>query len=118
MAVRSNPYFRAAMEFVHDIAAGAFPGAVLAGWLIQRQFTTASPDTIRLIKQASTSLWLILLASLVLLLATGAFRLGYWKLNIREGFLKTKQRMILVKHTAFVLLLIGSIVFMFTLVPT
>lgn len=117
MSITSNAYFRASMEYVHDVAAGAFPGAVLAAWLIRRSFSAETPDTLRLLEKATVSLWLILLGSLVLLGATGVFRLGYWQLNIRQGFLEKKKRMVLVKHTAFVLTLVIAVVVMFGLLP-
>jgi hypothetical protein len=115
--VASNPYFRATMEFFHDIAAGAFPGAVLAAWMIRGGFAGASPNVLHVLAQATVSIWLILLGAAIVLGATGALRLGYWQLNIRQGFLATKKRMVLLKHTAFALLLVASVVAMFALLP-
>ncbi len=118
MALTSNPYFRSAVEVTHDIAAGAFPGAVLAAWMIRRSVATALPSALPTLQKATVGIWLILLAALFLLVATGAFRLNYWQLNVRSGFLQMKKRMVLVKHTAFVVLLIASIAIMFSLLPT
>jgi hypothetical protein len=117
MTLADNLYVRAGVEFVHDIAAGAFPGAVLAGWMIRMRFSAASPDVLLMLEKASTSLWLIVFAALVLLGLTGAFRLGYWRLNVQVGYLEKKKRSVIVKHTAFVLLMLASITMMFGLVP-
>ena len=117
MSFASNLYVRAAIEFVHDIAAGAFPGATLAAWMIRQRYSAASPDALRSLEGASRGLWLVLLGALALLAITGAFRLGYWQLNVRVGFLEKKKRAVIVKHAAFVLLMLGSIVIAFGLVP-
>jgi hypothetical protein len=117
MAIINNFYIRAAMEFVHDISAGLFPGAVLAAWMIRRNLELSSPAALRELEKASTGLWLVLLAAAALLVLTGAARLRYWQLNLRAGTLGAKRRSIQLKHTAFVLLLIGSVALTFTLVP-
>lgn len=119
MAVTANPYFRAGVEFVHDVAAGAYPGAVLATWMTRRYVVAAKmlPAATPLLQKAAVGLWLVFSGTAFLLVVTGLFRLGYWQLNVRSGFLETKRRMVLVKHTAFVALLIASFVWMFTLLP-
>lgn len=116
MGIR-NAYVRAAIEFAHDIAAGAFPGAVLAAWLIRRHFETSMPAALRDLEQATTSLWLVLLGTLAVLVLTGGYRLGVWQLNLRKESVDTKRRGIVIKHVAFVVLLIVSIVALFGLVP-
>jgi len=117
MALTGNLYVRAAIDFTHDIAAGLFPGGVIAAWMIRQRFESASPDAVGALETASTSLWLILLGALLALVITGALRLKYWRLNVRSGFMEAKKRMVLVKHTAFVLVLVASIAAMFTLLP-
>jgi len=117
MPPTSSLYGRAVVDFVHDMAAGAFPGAVLAAWMIRRQVEGASPDAVDVLEKASVSLWLILAVVLVAIIATGAIRLDYWQLTIRPESLASKTRMVLVKHTAFVLITIGSIALTFTLLP-
>lgn len=117
MDTAKNPYFRSVVEFIHDIAAGAFPGAVWFAWMIRQKFEVASPDAVGELARASTSLWVVLLVALFAIVATGAMRIMYWKLNVREGGLDAKRRLILIKHTLFVLLMIVSAWVMTTLLP-
>ena len=117
MKLASNLYVRAGVEFLHDIAAGAFPGAVLVAWMIRQRFAVQSPDMVLALEKASWSLWPILFGALAAIVVTGAFRLGYWQLNVRAGFLEKKRRMVVAKHSAFVLLMVASIVMTFGLVP-
>lgn len=117
MATIKNPYLRATNEYFHDIAAGMFPGAVLGAWLIRRGFAGASADTLTQLAKATTGVWLILLVCLVVIVATGLLRLGYWRVNLIESVVNTKRRMILLKHTAFVLTLVGCLVWVFSLLP-
>jgi hypothetical protein len=117
MAVIKNSYLRALDEYLHDMAAGAFPGAVVAAWLIRRGMAGASADTILQLQKATTALWLVLGVCALVLIATGLGRLGYWHLNLRPEVVTTKRRMILIKHTAFVLTLIGCIIWIFSLLP-
>ena len=117
METATNPYFRATVEFIHDIAAGVFPGAVWFGWMIRLQMEVSSPGTAAELGRASMGLWVILLVALFVLAATGALRLVYWKLNVRAEVLASKKRLILIKHTEFVLLMIASIAVMMKLLP-
>ena len=110
-------YIRVTVEFVHDIAAGAFPGAVLIAWMIRRQIAVTRPDAYADVGQASLGLWVILLGVLFALVFTGLFRLGYWKLNVRPGGLESKRSLVVTKHALFVLALIASIALAATVVP-
>jgi len=117
METAKNPYFRSIVEFIHDIAAGVFPGAVWFAWMLRRSMETSSPDAVGELARASMSLWVILLVALFAIAATGAMRLVYWKLNVREGALDSKKRLILIKHTLFVALMLVSVWVMTTLLP-
>ena len=117
MEFAHNAYVRVAVEFIHDIAAGAFPGAVWFAWMLSRRMESSAPEAVGALVRASSSLWLILIASLFAIAVTGAFRLAYWKLNVVSGGLERKKRLIWMKHTAFVLLYVGSIALATTLVP-
>jgi hypothetical protein len=117
MEFLGNVYVRSAIEFVHDIAAGAFPGAVLMAWIIRQQIEVTQRGAVADVGRASLSLWVILLGVLFAIGLTGLIRLRYWKLNVRPGFLDSKKRLVLIKHTAFVVLLIASIALTVTVVP-
>ena len=117
MEFANNLYVRTAVEFIHDVATGAFPGAVWFVWMASRQMAASSPDAAGALARASTSLWVILIVCLFTIAVTGAFRLAYWKLNVVEAGLERKKRLIWMKHTAFVLLYVGSIALAATLIP-
>ena len=117
MGFTSNVYIRSAVEVLHDIAAGAFPGAVLAAWMIRGRVDAMSPDAGAVVGKASLSLWLILMGALFVVGVTGPIRLSYWRLNARAGSLEAKKRRVLIKHTAFVLLWIGAVALAVTVLP-
>lgn len=112
-----NIYVRSAIDFAHDIAAGAFPGAVLAAWLIRRRVEGVSSEALGAVQQASMALWLVMFGALFVIVATGLVRLKYWRLNVRAGYLKTKTDMVVTKHIAFVMLFVLSAIWMYTLLP-
>jgi hypothetical protein len=118
VSIAANPYFRAFVEYVHDVCAGAFPAAVLMDWLVRQQVAASIPAAVPAIQKASIWLWLVLFVAIFLLVVTGGFRLTYWQLNIRGDYIPRKKRMIVVKHTAFVLTLLAFFAWMFSLLPS
>jgi hypothetical protein len=115
--ITSNRYFRAAAELFHGISAGLFPGAVWGAWIVRSGFVAVSADTLLMLERSTVNLFFILLVSLIVQGVTGGFRLHYYQLNIRPGFLETKRRMVLTKHIGFVLILAGSVAWLVTLLP-
>ena len=113
----NNKYFRAAAELIHGISAGMFPGAVWAAWMIRQGFIAAPPSALLMLERATVNLFVILIVALVLQAATGVFRLHYYQLNIRQGFLETKRQMVLIKHLGFVTVLVLCVVWLITLFP-
>ena len=103
---------------MHDVAAGSYPGAVLGMWLARTRVAATMPSAVPALEKAAVSLWLVMAAALLLLVTTGLFRLGYYQLNLRPGYLETKRQMVLVKHAAFVTVLVLSFIWMFTLLPS
>lgn len=115
MALSSNFSVRVANDLVHDVCAGLWPGTVLGVWLLHTGVERAAPQaSFALVPLTVSSLW-VLVVSLGLLVATGALRLRYWRLNVRAGALQAKARMALVKHTAFVGALAATTLYAFTL---
>lgn len=113
----NNAYVRVIVEFVHDIAAGVFPGAVWFAWMIRDRMEVAAPEALPSLGRASSSLWLILIAALLAIAITGGFRLAYWRLNVQEDALEYKRRLIWMKHTAFVITMLVSIFAAAKLIP-
>lgn len=117
MEFATNPYVRVTVEFIHDVATGAFPGAVWFAWMVKQRMETSAPEAVGALTRSTSNLWVILIVCLFAIAATGAFRLVYWKLNVVSGGLERKKRLIWMKHTLFVLLYVGSFALATTLVP-
>jgi hypothetical protein len=108
-------YYRAVVDVLHDLAAGAFPGAVAAAYLISRAGERMALDTGN-IALTLPAAWSVLAIALVVLVATGLMRLRYWKTNVRAGFLETKSQMAVAKHAVFVFVQLGAAVALWALV--
>lgn len=106
---------RIANDLLHDFAAGFFPGAVTAAWLIQRALEAADPGRGAVVAHAAGALWLVMAAALTVSVVTGLVRLRYWRLNVRSGFLESKGQMAATKHILFALLLLASAFLLATL---
>jgi len=94
--------WRIANDYVHDMCAGLFPGAVAATWIVKGAMDAAEQGGGAAVRAASGGVWFVLVGALSLLALTGTLRLRYWRLNVREGFIPTKARMAAIKHFAFV----------------
>ncbi len=100
-------WFRTVVDFVHVISAGVGPGAVLALWLVRNGAVgTLSASALLDLQRSWTWVLLILFAALVLLIATGAIRLGYWDRMIRPESRSARARGALIKHALFVALFV------------
>lgn len=104
-----NLYVRSAVDYLHVMSAGAFPGAVLGAWLIRRTAEASGSGT-GVIARSAASLWLLLFLSLTVLVITGAIRLRYWRLPIKPESMETKTTMVVIKHSAFVITVLLSCV--------
>jgi hypothetical protein len=115
VGIARNLNARSAVDFLHDVAAGFFPGAVAATSVIRSAIEAVDPGRGAIVTFASGWLWLVFVLGLAVSIVTGLVRLRYWKLNVRSGFMDAKRQMVVVKHSAFVLLLVLSAVWLATL---
>lgn len=107
---------RTAVDLAHDLAAGFFPGAVTAAWVIQRAVVLFEPVRgAAIVRDAATGLWWVMALALTVSVVTGLIRLQYWKLNVRSGFLESKRQMAVVKHSLFVTIQVAAGVVLATL---
>lgn len=113
MGLSSRNVVHAVTDIVHDVAAGIFPGAVIGAWLYERALGAASVGAGDPTAEATGPLLVLLLADLIVLVATGLVRLNHWQLNVRSGFLQTKAQMAVLKHIVFVVVLVLSAVALF-----
>jgi len=93
---------RIAVDYVHDISAGLFPGSVLGVWVVERGLKMAGVGALS-VGRAADGLWLVLIFALALLVVTGSIRLRYWKLSVRASAVESKARAAAIKHSVFVL---------------
>ena len=116
MSLTSKMSVRVVNDFLHDIALGLWPGTVLAMWTVRGLIWSAPGTAVELHANALSAIW-VLGVSVTLLVITGAVRLNYYELNLRSGTLPAKHRMVLIKHTAFTLLLVVCTVWFWYLLP-
>jgi len=109
MALDGKQLGRIVIDFFHVLAAGVFPGSVIAAWVIRLGIEAQGLGGAA-IGRASTGLWLLFFIGLVVSVGTGALRLRYWKLVVLPEALEAKAQMAAVKHSLFVLLLLSSAV--------
>jgi len=98
---------RIVVDFFHVVAAGVFPGAVLAAWVIRRGVESQGLGAAA-VSRASGALWLVFLLGLIVSVVTGSIRLRYWKSVVRPELLESRAQAAAVKHGLFVLLLLSS----------
>jgi len=118
MQPNANTYLRIGNDFLHDVAAGAFPGAVALAWMVRRALEMSGPGSNFPSVQVVGALWTILALGLAVSVTTGIFRLRYRLLHIRSEFHKARSETAFVKHTLFVLLLLGSSAVLSTFIPS
>jgi len=92
-------------DFFHDLAAGFFPGAVVAAWLVQRQ---AGPGRVGLVPQAVGGIWMLLVVGLAVSVGTGIFRLRYHLNHVKPELVKARNDTAFTKHVAFVVVLVAA----------
>ena len=107
---------RAFNDVLHDLAAGMWPGAVLALWMARHAADAslgaqAASDMVR----SWTWILTIMLVALVVQVATGGVRLFYWKQPISPELIQARGRVAAAKHAVFVLVFLGAAVFAFML---
>src|SRR5450759_921918 len=109
MGLSNRLWFRVVNDILHDLSAGASPGAVLALWLVSSGARKTLPADVYTTTMATWSwILLILFLALVVLVVTGSIRLNYRTLGVSEDALPAKGRAAMAKHAVFVLVFIAS----------
>lgn len=91
MGLLKNVWFRAVIDLVHDLAAGAWPGAVLAMWIMRTAADkTLAPGEVSTMLPAWSGTLGIMFWSLGLIVATGVVRLNYRALGMPPDLLKSR----------------------------
>ena len=97
---RTTP--RVINDVLHDLAAGTWPGAVFALWILRSGARGAlTPEALALTLKTWSGIYLILAIALATLVATGAGRLTYRGYGVKPALLASRGRTALIKHACF-----------------
>ena len=104
-------WFRTCNDLVHDLVGGAWPGIVLAMWLVRSGAKTAL-DAETFSTLVRTWSWVLPVVAMAVLLqiVTGAIRLNYWSAHDRSP---AKKRTAQLKHLVFSFAFLGPVVAVF-----
>jgi putative copper export protein len=98
-----NLYVRATNDIVHDLAAGLWPGAVLALAVMRGGLAgTARPDRLPVVLEAWYGVFWLAALAVAALVFTGAVRLRYRTMGIEPSSLPGRGRAATYKHVVFV----------------
>jgi putative copper export protein len=117
MGAAVKTWSRAINDILHDLAAGVWPGAVFALWMVRRTATSALGSQAMSSALARSWTWIlaVMLAALVVQVATGGARLFYWKAPVDPSQVRKKGRVAGAKHAVFVLIFVIAAVEAFAL---
>ncbi len=89
-------------NFLHDLATGMWAAGLLVVWRLAWWRTTQMQSTSAVaLADVSRELFLVMLASLAVVLVTGGIRLRYWRKQGTPDELPYKRRALLVKHALY-----------------
>ncbi|MDO8915577.1 MAG: hypothetical protein Q7W16_05790 [Coriobacteriia bacterium] len=109
-------YFWILNNFLHDMATGTWAACLLVVWLLSgRQAGMPGPAAVA-IADSMRAVFLLALAALAVIGATGGVRLRYWRRQSAGEPLVEKRRALLVKHGLFALIYGGGTVWLYSLV--
>jgi hypothetical protein len=98
----ASPWVRLVNNWLHDIASGTWVGCVLVLYMLSGEAAKLS-DSIAAsaIGRAMWPLWWLLLGALVVIAATGAARLAYWRASTTAEEMPAKRPALIGKHVAY-----------------
>ena len=109
---------RTANAVVHDLAAGLWPGAVLALWIAHAGAADFAPaGTTAPIRVAWSGIYAILFLELAIQVVTGLIRLRHRGLGVSTEALAAKNSVAQAKHVAFAAVLLAATVGAVVLLP-
>jgi len=103
-----NPYARITNNFLHDMATGTWAACLLVLWSLDRQLASLSAEAQGAVRTSMELVFWLLVAALVVLTVTGALRLFYWRTTTPAEERAAKQRALIVKHVAFLIIYGGG----------
>lgn len=113
MRLLSSAWVRLVVDVIHDLAAGAWPGATAALWLARDRARELGPEVLEATVQAWSPVAWVMIVSLAVLVATGFLRIDYVGAGLPEEARSARSRTAAYKHVVFVALFIAATVVAF-----
>jgi len=106
--ILDNAYVRITNNFLHDMATGTWAACLLVLWSLDRQLASLSTEAQDALRTSMELVFWLLVAALVVLTVTGALRLFYWRGTTPAQERAAKQRALIIKHVAFLVIYGGG----------
>jgi putative copper export protein len=111
MKLTERVWFRVIIDLVHDISGPAWIGGVYVLWMVRNAARAVlTPDAFTTVQATWSWILLALLIAIVIQVATGLTRAGYWSAHLDPEKADAKRRTAWVKHAVFGLLFIVAAV--------
>lgn len=101
MSILGVRWIRIANDLLHDLAAGAWPGAVAALWLAQRR-ADLPVDVAPEVARSWSSIFWVMVVALAILVITGLIRTNYRANGLPPEVAQARGSTAVVKHVFFV----------------
>lgn len=112
-----NAYVRIMNNFLHDMATGTWAACLLVLWMLDRELADLPHSAADALGASMHLVYWVLLVALLVVTATGALRLVYWRSQTPPEELAAKRRALIVKHVVFLVVYGGGTWFAWTLMP-
>lgn len=109
-------YLAITNNFLHDMATGTWAACLLVLVVLSARLPGLPDAAAVVIHAAMWSVFWLLAAALIVLTATGAARLVYWRRESSPEELVAKRRALIVKHIAFIVIYGAGTAWAWTLV--
>lgn len=106
--ILDNTYVRITNNFLHDMATGTWAACLLVLWSLSAQLPDLSIEAEHALLNSMHLVFWLLIASLIIVTATGALRLFYWRGTTPAEEREAKRRALVVKHVAFLVIYGGG----------
>jgi hypothetical protein len=105
---------KVANDILHDLAAGAWPGAAVALWIARRAADATLPrEQMSDLLRGWSPVLLVALASAELLVVTGLIRARYRRLLQSAAVTSARMPVVLAKHGVFIAVFVAATVLAF-----
>jgi hypothetical protein len=114
--VEGSGYARIVNDVVHDVTSGTWAACLLVIWLLASRMGEMPAEAAAAISDTMWLLFWLLLASLVLVLVTGALRLRFWRIAATPDEVSVRRRAAVVRHVVYLVVYGGGTLWAWALV--